>query len=404
MKAEVLEVLNLRKNEDLEGKGWVKKIDALKQQLQLPDQALLVESDNKLYIDFTNPLSVRVFLQRTFTRKQVLLEEVIEQHYSSQPYSNEMIFPVINKASQGKSNVYMKRSQQGIEPNVFDSQILTQGVRKNFGFGSEWIYYKIYLGTLGSNRLIVQTLLPLSEQLQASGKVKKWFFIRYTDAEYGTHLRWRLHLHNTQDFGEVVQVFSQTLLQLQQHGSIIHSVPDTYQRELNRYLPHNIATSEEWFALDSWFVGKTLNLLSQNEGAKDLLKVAFAAKRIRILLQAFELSEESCQKIIAQGKTNYQREFGFDKHPQRKKIKASLAKVELPETLPSAYEDLLAQLATKEQVIARQIRANLLHEDQLLLLLPSYIHMFVNRFFASGQRLEEMWVYGVVGNKRRIKK
>lgn len=372
---------------DKKGSLVYNKVAKIRQQLNLPKQVLIVEGDNKLYIDFANAWCSQIFLQKVLAGKQILLEEVIERYYPSQSYSNEMIFPIINIASQNK---------QQIPP------LPTQEIKKNFGFGSEWIYYKIYLGTLGSDRLIVQTLLPLSEQLQANGKIKKWFFIRYTDAEYGTHLRWRLHLHNTQDFGEVVQVFSQTLLQLQQHGNITHSTPDTYQRELNRYLPYNIATSEEWFALDSWFVGQALHLLTTNKIADlptEQLKLALAIKRIQAFLRAFELPEETRQKIIAQGKASYQHEFGFDKHPQRKKLKASLAKVELSEALPLVYEDLFAQLTIKEQPLARQIRANLQHDDQLLSLLPSYIHMFVNRFFASVQRLEEMWVYGVLNNK-----
>lgn len=380
-----LEAVQLEKKEDLGGNVWQEKIAKLQEKLYLPRTVLLVESDNKLYIDFANPLSVGVFLQKAFKLKELVLEEVIEEECLSQAYSNEMIFPVVRTDAQESKSP------------PFDAQALLPNVQKNFGFGSEWVYYKIYLGTLGSDRLLMQILHPLSEQLKAAGKIKQWFFIRYSDQDFGTHLRWRLQLNSSQDFGEVVQIFSQHLLNQQQQGAIVHSVPDTYQRELSRYLPYNIDLSEQWFALDSHFVCHALRLLAQDETATDTLKSALAVARMRALLQAFDLPEEMRQKIVTHGKDSFSREFGFDTHPQAQTLKKTLAKHALPQELPPAYQQLLAQLADQEAPLAEQIKANLqahgANNVQLHSLLGSYIHMFNNRFFATGQRLEEMWGY-----------
>ncbi|EAY29879.1 lantibiotic dehydratase [Microscilla marina] len=386
---QLLEAVQLQKKEDLHTtiSTWTYKIERLRQQLRLPQTVLLVEADNKLYIDFANPLSVGVFLQKVFVGKEVVLEEVIEEHVPSQSYSNELIFPITNTVPP------IHKQTQGLA-----AQTLPQSIQKNFALGSEWVYFKIYLGALGSDRLIVEDLYPLSKELKDSEHIDQWFFIRYTDPDYGPHLRWRLHLcHHPKELGEVVQVFSQKLLALKQQGKIIHYVPDTYQRELNRYLPYNIALSEKWFALDSDFVGHILELLAQDETATDALKSALAIKRIKALLDAFDLPKETREKIIHQGRVNFSREFGFDTHPQAQRLKKALAKHTLPPWLPPAYRLLFDQLTEQEVPLAQQIKANLqqhgANEAQLCSLLSSYIHMFNNRLFVGGQRLEEMWGY-----------
>ncbi|EAY28369.1 lantibiotic dehydratase [Microscilla marina] len=384
----VLEAVQLQKKEDLHAVStWTHKIERLRQQLRLPQTVLLVEADNKLYIDFAHPLSIGVFLQKVFDRKELVLEEVIEQDLPSQPYSNEMIFPIINTTPPSHK-----------QAPVLAAQTLPQSIQKNFAFGSEWVYFKIYLGALGSDRLIAEDLHPLSKELRDSEHIDQWFFIRYTDPDYGTHLRWRLHIkHYPKEFGEIVQAFSQKLLELKNQGKIIHYVPDTYQRELNRYLPYNMALSEEWFALDSDFVCHALALLANDEAANDTLKSAIAIKRIKALLQAFDLPEETCQQITSQGKTNFSREFGLDVHPQAQRLKKALAKQALPEDFNMQHQWAFIQLTDQEKPLAQQIKANLQQhgasEAQLRSLLGSYIHMFNNRFFASGQRLEEMWGY-----------
>ncbi|WP_299461422.1 lantibiotic dehydratase [uncultured Microscilla sp.] len=386
---QLLEAVQLQKKEDLHTtiSTWTYKIERLRQQLRLPQTVLLVESDNKLYIDFTHPLSVGVFLQKVFASKEIILEEVIEEHVPSQSYSNEMVFPITNTVPPSHK-----------QAPVLAAQTLPQNIQKNFAFSSEWVYFKIYLGALGSDRLIVEDLYPLSKELKDSEHIDQWFFIRYNDSDYGTHLRWRLHLcHHPKELGEVVQVFSQKLLALKQQGKIIHYVPDTYQRELSRYLPYNMALSEKWFALDSDFVCHALALLAKDEATNDTLKSALAVARIEALLDAFDLPKEILEKIVHQGRANFSREFGFDVHPQAQRLKKALAKHTLPSWLPPAYRLLFDQLTEQEVPLAQQIKANLqqhgANEAQLRSLLSSYIHMFNNRFFTGGQRLEEMWGY-----------
>lgn len=404
-----LEKLGIKKNEHLaqaEGKG---KIQALQSQLTLPNTVLLVEGDNKLYIDLKNPLSVGILLQKAFKNPQIILEEVIEQAFPSQAYSNEMIFPIVN-------TIGISEAKKAISSTLSELPQMNSSVQKNFAFGSEWVYYKIYLGTLGADRLIVQHLYPLSKQLKNQGFIDHWFFIRYTDGDFGPHLRWRLKLTDHEYFGQVVQLFSQQLLALQNQGLIIHSQPDTYQRELSRYLPHNMVTSEALFEIDSWFVSHALYLLATDEvstTSPENLPLTLALQRIYALLQGLELSEHTIQQIIQRGQRSFSKEFGFDKHPQSKTLKNSLTKdyleqcikpalsqASLPGVNPEFY-NLLNQLKAAEAPILKQVKTNLIqhggNEAQIISLTGSYIHMFVNRFFATTQRFQEMWLYNALG-------
>ncbi|OJJ22901.1 hypothetical protein BKI52_00690 [marine bacterium AO1-C] len=396
-----LEEFGFKRNEDFGQTKWQVKIQKLQTQLKLSDEVLLVEGDNKLYLNLSNPLCLDTLLQKAFKNTQVVLEEVVEQVFPSQAYSNEIIFPIINTQPDNKS------SEEVVQLSKIDSL-----VQKNFAFGSEWLYYKIYLGNLGADRLIIQHLYPLSQQLKNQGLIKDWFFIRYTDGEFGTHLRWRLKLTHLNNFGEVVQLFTQALLNLTNQKLITHAQPDTYQREMGRYLPHNIDTSETLFGLDSWFVCHALYFLAidqQSTLSTERLQLVLALQRIQALFQGFELSSETIQKIVQRGQANFSKEFGFDKHPKNKLLKNSITKDYLEQLIkPALFQDTIQgvspdfqtfmnQFTEAQKPILRQVKENLLqnggNETQIISLTSSYIHMFVNRFFSTTQRFQEMWLY-----------
>ena len=398
-----LETLGFKKNQDELQTHWEAKLQALQTKRRLPDEVLLVEGDNKLYLNLKNPLCLDVFLRKIFKNIKVTLEEVIEHPFPSQDYNNEMIFPIINT----QANAHNEPAA-----NAIKLPAMNLNVPKNFAFGSEWIYYKIYLGNLGADRLIVQHLYPLSQELKSQGLVQDWFFIRYTDSEFGAHLRWRFKLTELRHFGQVVQRFSQTLLHLQSQQLIIHAQPDTYQREINRYLPYNMATSEALFGLDSWWVCHALYLLAIDTTSTlplGDLQLRLALQRIQALFQGFELAPETIQKIVQNGSTNFSKEFGFDKHSKSKLLKKSLQNDYLKQLIKPAlhqevipgihpeFQELMHQFTQAQQPILTQVKENLLQngggEPQVISLVSSYIHMFVNRFFSTTQRFQEMWLY-----------
>tara|TARA_R100000789_G_scaffold100433_1_gene110619 strand:- start:1972 stop:2247 length:276 start_codon:yes stop_codon:yes gene_type:complete len=68
-------------------------------------------------------------------------------------------------------------------------------VIRNFALGSEWLFYKIYVGPKTGDALLTQAVKPLVYKLVSDSLVEKWFFIRYTDPNFHIRLRLRL-MHN----------------------------------------------------------------------------------------------------------------------------------------------------------------------------------------------------------------
>lgn len=379
-----------------------KKVTLLRQIYFLPGQVLLVEGDNKLYIDLKNQICVEILLEKAFKKggSPIILEEVIEEHYPSQSVCNEMIFPIITKSVNEKHQkdlgTYSRR-----KPQKF--------VQKNFDLGSQWIYFKIYLGNLGADQTISQSLYPLSEDLRRKKLIDQWFFIRYNDSEFGSHLRWRLHLQDVNMFGKVIEFCTQSLLNLKNAGRISHYVTDTYQREVSRYLPINMENTEEWFTLDSVLVSKVLWMIKNGSpGIDENSKFLFALVRIITLLDNFcKENKERQLKIIQRGTQNFTKEFNFDKHPRSKKLKNLVENELAPKVMVSAekmesFRTLFEYEFKKEGKLAEYLFDNLKAvfgenerkiEETLTEIVGSYVHMFVNRFFSTAQRIEEMCLY-----------
>ncbi|WP_127138032.1 thiopeptide-type bacteriocin biosynthesis protein [Flagellimonas oceanensis] len=66
---------------------------------------------------------------------------------------------------------------------------------RNFALGSEWLYYKIYIGPQTGDALLSQAIKPLVSNLIGRKLIDKWFFIRYTDPDF--HIRIRLKISDT---------------------------------------------------------------------------------------------------------------------------------------------------------------------------------------------------------------
>ena len=69
-------------------------------------------------------------------------------------------------------------------------------MKKTFVVGDKWLYYKIYCGVTTADTILLKVIKPLTEELLALKKIKKWFFIRYSDPK--PHLRFRVELINIQ--------------------------------------------------------------------------------------------------------------------------------------------------------------------------------------------------------------
>ena len=78
-----------------------------------------------------------------------------------------------------------------------------------FPTGSEWLYAKLYTGTVAADHALREIVAPLVREMIEAEAADRWFFIRYADPE--THLRMRFH-------GDPKKLHSDVLPLLQQYS------------------------------------------------------------------------------------------------------------------------------------------------------------------------------------------
>lgn len=267
--------------------------------------------------------------------------------------------------------------------------------------GDKWLYYKIYCGPRTADELISEVLFPCTENLKQRGIINKWFFIRYSDPDL--HVRVRFYCDDILNIGYIMQQMNVHLSNMLEHNKIWKVLCDTYQPELERYHPEAIGLGEQLFHFDSICTAKFLGLIEGDEGEK--IRWMFAFRNIDSLLSDFGFNQKSKFELIEKLKNAYAQEFGMNKSlklqldTKFRGIRSDINHImsinelsaeELVPVLSLLKErsiqnaDVISQLEELEQKI---------ESLKVLELMPSYIHMLMNRLFRSKQRVHEMVVY-----------
>lgn len=360
------------------------------QAYQLPAQVVLADGDNELLLDFTCPLALPLLAQRLKKGPATLYEFVhggssqllTDEHQAS--YINEVIIPFTARRAAPKRR-----------PAPTAAQPL---VRRTFALGSEWTYVKIYCGAKWADKILADYLLPCIAELEELQLIKKWFFIRYADPK--PHLRLRF-LHNAEPstIAFLVSRLHQALAGLQEQRVVRAIQYDTYQRELERYGAATMEFSETFFHHDSRAVAGFVNLLEGEAGER--YRWLFAVRGVDQLLTDFGYSlpekaalAEQCQQAFFQefnGNADLTRRLN-DKYREVSRPLASFLdptyhEPELTEALALFDERSAALRPAYQQLLATTPPA------AVRALLPSYLHMFMNRIFLANQRLHELVVY-----------
>ena len=274
--------------------------------------------------------------------------------------------------------------------------------QRSFILGSEWLYYKIYLGAKTADIFLTQTMLPLVVELKQKKLIKKWFFIRYADP--GLHLRIRFLVDNTEHIGNIVDLFFQEMRPWLNTDLIWKVQADTYNRELERYGTNTIALSETIF----WYYSETtlhfLDMIEGEEGEK--LRWLFGLRSIDTLLNAFDYELQEKLVLLDGLRISFGREFNMARPPKKQldaKFRKERGSIEhfmaLTEFNASDYAPIwgiLQRFHNNLERIAHQI-LEIERNGQLQMrknyLLGSHIHMLMNRLFKSKNRLNEMVCY-----------
>lgn len=400
-------------------------LDKWRAEAGIPARVVYKEGDNELLIDFEEATGIELFLHYLKRVKAITLEEFLftEENcvvtdQDGNPFTNEIIIPLSREpkkeeaAPAGKQKKGAEKAQKAApaaveepaaepaaEPAVSAAPV---AVRRKFTPFSEWLYFKIYCGTKTGEKILKENLLPFVENALEQQLFEKFFFIRYRDDF--SHLRFRFYNSDPDKQLEVQKQFMLCLQPLLDSGMVDKVSIDTYARELERYRKEFVEEAELLFHNDSLAILRFVNLLEGAEGEQ--YRFLFALRGIDILLDDFGFSLEDKTDLVRQIQGGFFREFGGHTSLQkllndkyRKHQKSIFQHMDASRDVENEIDEAVALFAIRSEEnapIIERMKQKLNGGDSRKLffeLLPSYIHMYMNRLFVAQQRKYELVAY-----------
>lgn len=262
-------------------------------------------------------------------------------------------------------------------------------IKRIFVPGDEWLFFKVYCGVNTSDELLVKKILPLAHRLMKEKVIIRWFFIRYSDPD--CHLRVRFLLNSTDEVGYVITTARESLSTCLNSNVVSKVVVDTYQREIERYGAKYIELSEQIFHSGSECVATILKDLKGNSELR--WKAAFLI--VDSLFTSLGLDIEQKKGFIERMNDSFLREFNFNSHNSKCINDAYRIKRKVVTDLVGGIDDEDVDSLMRKHVNAYANEVAGIIGDVPIdkLNLSSYLHMEMNRLFASNNRLNEMVVY-----------
>jgi thiopeptide-type bacteriocin biosynthesis protein len=277
--------------------------------------------------------------------------------------------------------------------------------------GDRWLYYKFYCGPKTADDLLTDVILPVVSYLKEKQLIAGWFFIRYSDPDL--HLRIRFQFNDVLAVGEIMQAVNKYIKPLVEHDMVWKVMCDTYQQEMERYHPDAIELGEKLFQADSELTTNFINLIDGDEGEN--LRWMFSFLSIDYMLSDFGFSDEGKLNLLEKIKDGFAQEFNMNKmlkHQLDKKFRLHRDDINL---IMNLNEESAAELAPLLELLSKRTLSNKIVVEQLKILeqkedsvnivelMPSYIHMLMNRLFRSKQRAHELVVYDLLWRYYRSK-
>lgn len=376
----------------------------------IPSRVVYKEGDNELLIDFEEDNGIELFLHYLKRYKNITLEEFLFTKENcvitdreGNPFTNEIIIPLkreVKVEAAGAAAAVEDKAEQTVTAG--DNPSPGAAVRKKFSPFSEWLYFKIYSGTKTAEKILKETMLEFTEQGLNNKLFEKFFFIRYRDDF--SHLRFRFFNTNPDKQLEVQKQLMICLQPLLDNGMIDKVVLDTYTRELERYHEDLIEEAELLFHNDSLAILRFVNLLEGTEGER--YRFLFGMRGIDILLNDFGFTLEDKAELAKQLQAGFFREFGGHSSLQkllndkyRKYQKSIFQHMDPTKDVENEIDEGVALFTIRSEEnaeIVKRILGKAKDGDTRKLLfdlLPSYIHMYMNRLFIAQQRKYELVIY-----------
>lgn len=395
----------------------------LRTRFELPRFVALLDGDNELPVDLANPLSCISCAQIIKNRKRVSLSEFF-------PAPDEL--PARGEEGGYIAQVVVPFVRTGPTRPALPARRATT-VRRSFAPGSEWLYVKLYAGTGTVDRLLYETVGPLTRDALAQGLADSWFFIRYRDPEH--HLRVRWHGDPARLTGQLLPLVHDALVPLMDSGLLWSFQLDTYRRELERYGGDGgIELAESLFCADSDAVLDMLPYVTGDINADGRWQMAVIGTDALLDDLGFDLEQKfALMSAMRDGfgaefhaDPNFYRRIGAPFRERQKPLRElmgwdfrSLEPVSddrferagdergADEGEEDFWEDE-SELAQRACGLALRRRSERIMTIGAELrrraergsldasptdLAPSYVHMYINRLLRSAQRAQELIIY-----------
>ncbi|WP_316742011.1 lantibiotic dehydratase [Pedobacter antarcticus] len=382
----------------LEGEEKKQALLHFRERWLLPREVFIAEGDNELYIDLENALLVNVWLERIKKTGYTLLKEYIAPDQS-----------VTNTRQKRYANQFIAILQQNASTyaNILSPTLINPLVKRSFTTGSEWLYYKIYCGVRSADKILMQLVKPVCEELEDAGILNKWFFIRYNDPDF--HLRVRFNAKNVQDIGQIIQIFNIWAEPLQENGLIWKIQNDTYNRELERYGSNSIGLVEDVFNLDSKAVIHMIHAVHFEESEN--FRWMWAMKSIDELYNSFGLSLKDKFRLTDKFRESFSREFTVDRNlkgqldhkyrQHRARMERWLTNEGLLLEDPDELSAIRCLFERTKEIMPIVFALKALESRSAMevsgdALIGSLVHMAINRVITSKPRLHELIIYDLM--------
>lgn len=392
-------------------KSYIEFFGLFRNKLQLPQRVVYKEGDNELLIDFNEIRCIDLFLHYLKRHKTIVLEEFlfteencIIHDKDGLPYTNEIIIPLTYKKDNQDQNENIYAIKERVSNTLsFPAEWESHIVPRKFSVGSEWLYFKVYAGAKTAERILSKVILPFVEEGRALKMFSMFFFVRYQD-ESGGHFRIRFYNKGLDSQYIVQKEFIKRLKPLVDNRSINNIIIDSYVRELERYHPLLIEEAETLFYNDSLLVLRLLELFNEIVDPNQY-RMLFALRGIDMLLNDFGCSLEEKHNLLNDMFSNYFIEFGASPalkkqlNNQYRKYKGLIeSHMDINKDRENAINEAIELINLRSEMnkpVIESIYSKLGTEDRKILsqLLPSYLHMFLNRLFIAQQRKYELAVY-----------
>jgi thiopeptide-type bacteriocin biosynthesis protein len=339
----------------------------------VPRFVSFTEGDNELFIDCANHSYLELLLEEIKRSNYVkLVEWVYDSSGVSILKTDKMPLLQFILPLEKSNKAHFKTIRKFVT---------TYKVQQTFEPGSEWVYFKIYCGATFSDKILLNVISPAIHLLLKESVIKKAFFIRYADPHY--HIRFRLQLVNSSDREHLATVMK-TVYDLVHPFSANRTIwkvqLDTYEREIERYGEDSISESEFVFYQDSLLY---LNCLRDEEFMQDsMIRFLSAIKNMDKWLTLFKMSVEEKADYCLSICDSFAREYDSSI-----KFQFDLKYREFKNLLPSFLNSERFENEFKER--KNSLNGILIPKENF----GSYIHMSMNRWFFTQQRLMEYMCY-----------